>query len=294
MALYLANVLVWSFTWLAIQYQLGVVPEAWSIFYRFFSAGVLLAIFCIVTRRNLRYSWSEHGLMAIQGILLFSINFLFFYMASAYLISGVIAVTFATLVVMNIINGRIFFKTQLSKKVLLGSVIGMTGLVFVFWVEMKPLMEQPESLHELLLGFGLCIIATLFASFGNMVAKYLQTRRQVPVLQSNGYSMIYGALFTAILALIMQQPMTFDTSPDYLIALLYLSVFGSVIGYGCYLKLVGNIGPERAAYVFIVIPVLALLISTFVENFQWEIGTLAGVVLIGVGNYLVLSNKRVA
>lgn len=288
--LYFITILVWSLTWLAIHYQLGVVSPMWSVGYRFGVAGVLILLFSLITRRNLRYSWHIHGILILQGALLFSFNFLLFYWGSQYLISGISAVIFATIVAMNIINARIFFKTPFTLKTLLGASLGFMGLLVVFWGEIKMALIGDRHLNELLQGAGLCVAATFVASLGNMLSKFLQIQ-DIPVMQGNGFSMVYGFLLMGLFATCLGQPMTFDFSWTYILSLGYLIVFGSIIGFGSYLKLIGTIGPEKAAYVFVVVPVLALLVSSVVENFTWSSGTVAGLLFIIAGNCLILSRS---
>ncbi len=78
---YAATVLIWGSTWLAIKFQLGVVPPVLSIAYRFALAALMLVLWCAITRRSLRFSASEHFYLALQGLLLFALNYLFFYLA---------------------------------------------------------------------------------------------------------------------------------------------------------------------------------------------------------------------
>ncbi len=75
--LYLGVVLFWGSSWFAIKFQLGLVPESISIAWRFFLASAILFMFCIVFQRKLKLSFFEFKHIAIQGFLLFSINYFF-------------------------------------------------------------------------------------------------------------------------------------------------------------------------------------------------------------------------
>ena len=291
LTLYLATILIWGSTWLAIQYQLGDVSPAWSVTYRFFLAGILLLIYCYGRGLNLKFSRREHGAMVMQGIFLFSGNYLLYYFGSEYLISGVVAVTFALILAMNIVNARIFFGTPITLKIVIGTFLGLLGLTEIFWSQIQALSNSAQETHAMLVGLGYCILATLIASWGNMIAKRNQMY-QLPILQSNGLSMCYGATFSGIVALWLGDPMIFNWSPSYIISFLYLSLIGSIVAFGCYLKLLGRIGPERAAYAFVILPVVAMLLSNFFEDFQWQQNTIMGIILIAVGNVLVLKNNK--
>jgi len=71
-------------------------------------------------------------------------------------------------------------------------------------------------------------------------------------------------------------------------AALYLALFGSVDAFWAYLTLVGNIGPDRAAYTTLVFPIVALLISTFAESYVWTLSAFIGMALVVLGNWLVM------
>ena len=106
--------------------------------------------------------------------------------------------------------------------------------------------------------------------------------------------MAYGAAFTLAVALVRGVPFAFDPRPAYVLSLLYLAVFASVFGFGCYLTLLGRIGADRAAYASVVFPVVALGLSSLFEGFQWTILALAGVALIVLGNVIVLARFGIA
>jgi drug/metabolite transporter (DMT)-like permease len=287
--LYLITALIWGSTWLAIHFQLGTVAPCWSVAYRFAIASTLLLGFCKLTKRSLTFNRKEHCAMAVQGLFLFSLNYILYYLGSAYFMSGLVAVTFATIIVMNIINTRIFFKTPLVARVIVGASLGLLGLVVIFGSQISAL--HGTALPHILLGLTICFAATLSASFGNMVSARNQ-KLQLPILQSNAFGMAYGTLFVTLIALALGEKPTFDLSPLYIGSLLYLVVFGSIIAFGTYLRLLGRIGPERAAYAFVLLPVIALGLSTEFEGFHWTMKTLIGISLVVLGNVLVLTKKK--
>src|SRR5690606_30754486 len=87
-------------------------------------------------------------------------------------------------------------------------------------------------------------------------------------------------------------PLVFDPSFPYVVSLLYLALCGSVVAFGAYLTLLGRIGADRAGYVTVLFPLVALAISTLVEGYLWTPAALAGVALVLTGNLLVLLPQR--
>lgn len=283
---YLMTVMIWGSTWLAIKFQLGAIDPALSVAYRFALAALLLFAWCLARRLPMRFGGPAHLFIALQGVLLFALNYLFFYLAEVQIASGLAAVVFSTIVVMNLVNGRIFLGTPIEGKVLFGGLLGLLGLLLVFWPEMAATHFSGPVLHGLLLSF----VATYLASLGNIVSARNQ-RLTLPVVQTNAYGMAYGALCMGLLVLVRGTPLAIDLSGPYLASLLYLALFGSVIAFGCYLSLVGRIGPGRAAYTTLLFPIVALVLSTIWEDYRWTASGVSGILLILCGNYLALARK---
>lgn len=285
-SLYLITVFIWGSTWLAIKFQLGDVSPELSIAYRFALAAFILLIFSLIRRLPLKFDLKTHGFFALQGLLLFSLNYILVYLAEGVLTSGLVAIIFSMIIILNIIFGALFLRNPIRPRVVLGGVLGLLGLALVFWPELSAF--DPTS--QKVIGISLSLVSTVSASLGNVVSARNQ-RQKLPIIQTNAFGMLYGALIMFVLAMIRGSQLQFDLSPEYLLSLLYLAIFGSVIAFGSYLTLLGRIGLDRAAYVTILFPIIALLLSTLFEDLTWGYPQLAGVALVLAGNVLVL-NKR--
>jgi drug/metabolite transporter (DMT)-like permease len=281
--LYLTVVLVWGSTWLGIKYQLGTVDPLVSVIYRFGLAAVLLFAWCVLERARLRLSRREHGYILLQGLCMFGLNYWLVYWSEVYLTSGIVAVIFASLVFLNIFNARLFLGRRLSPGVGMGAAVGMSGVAALFWPEFQHLSLDDTAIRGFLFGFG----ATFVASLGNILA----TRNAgmgLKVISVNAWGMLYGTLLLLLAALLGGVPFRYPEAPSYTFSLLYLSVFGSIVAFGAYLRLLATIGPDRAAYSSMLFPVVALLLSTLFEGYRWTLPAVLGLVLILAGNVLVL------
>lgn len=285
--LYATAVLIWGSTWLAIKYQLGLVAVEVSIAYRFCIAAVILLAYCILARKPMRYSLRDHLGMAQLGLFLFSANYFVFYLATYGMTTGLIAVVFSGVVVTNILFGSVFLGNPIRPRVALGAAFGIFGLAIVFRHEIMTFDLTNDGTRGLLL----CVAGTVLASLGNITSAANQ-RRGLPVLQVNAYGMAYGSVFMALLALASGRTFTFDPSPLYVGSLLYLALFGSVFAFGCYLTLIGRIGPDKAGYAAVLFPVIALGLSTAFENYLWTPEAFGGMILVLFGNILVLSRDK--
>ena len=279
--LYLVTILIWGSTWYAIKMQLGNVEPLASVTYRFILAALFLMGWCHIRALPLRFDLRAHVGMMLLGLFLFSTNYAVFYYATRYVTTGLIAMVFSTIVIMNIVGGAVFLSNRITRPVAAGALTGTIGIFLVF-------LPDLDSLN----GFGimLCLFGTMLASAGNIISARNQ-RRGIPVVQANAWGMTYGALFLTLTLGSSGLPITFDWSVGYVASLIYLAVFGSVVAFGCYLTLIGRVGPERAAYVTVLFPIVALLISTVLEDYRWNTTSIAGELLVLAGNYLVTWRK---
>lgn len=284
---YTITVLIWGSTWLGIKFQLGVVDPALSVSYRFALAALILFAWCFARRLPLKFSRAEHLFIAMQGVFLFAVNYLLFYLAELQITSGLAAVVFSTIVVMNLINGRLFLGTPIEVKVLVGGALGMVGLVLLFW----PDMAATDFSGPIFVGMLLSFAATYLASLGNILSVRNQ-RHKLPIIQTNAFGMAYGSVCMALIVLVRGTSITIEMTAPYLVSLVYLALFGSVIAFGCYLSLVGRIGAGRAAYATLLFPVVALGLSTFWEGYSWTLHGVCGIILILSGNYLAMAGRK--
>lgn len=285
---YLLTVLIWGSTWFAIKFQLGVVDPSVSLVYRFGLAALLLLAWCLLRRVRLSFTPPEHLAMAAQGACLFSTNYLLFYWCTGLITSGLVAIIFSSVIVMNIINGAIFLKRRVEAAVLLGALVGLCGITLVFWHEIIAAQaDSAAASGDVLKGLGIGLVATFMASLGNILSARNQSRG-LPVLQTNTFGMAYGTVLMALFAIVTGVPLAFEWTVAYVGSLLYLSIFGSIIAFGAYLTLVGRIGADRAAYATVLFPLVALVISSLFEGFEWTPMALSGIVLVLLGNIMVV------
>jgi drug/metabolite transporter (DMT)-like permease len=282
--LYAVTVLIWGSTWLAIKYQLGDVHPTASITYRFALAALVLFAWAAYRRLPLRFPARQHRYLVPMGGLMFSGNFVCFYFSEQYLTTGLVAIIFAMSLLINMIFARVFFRRTLGARVLVAGAVGLLGITVVFWPELVGFSLTSSNGR----GIVLAVVGTLLFCLGNVVSGKAQATG-LPVIQSTAYAMAYGALLLAPVAFVAGDGYTFDPSFAYTSSLLYLVIFGSVIGFSTYLTLLGRIGGERAAYATVLFPIVALLLSTFFEDFHWTLRDVLGVLLILVGNAVVLT-----
>lgn len=283
LALYVLVVLVWGSSWLAIKYQIGVVAPEASLVYRFVISAAVMFAWVLMLRLPLRFTLRDHGFIALQGALIFCLNYFLFYHAAAYLTTGLIAVVMSTASIVTMLISIVVLGRRPSLRMLAGAALGTGGIAMVFWPDLVAFARGDGSVTGLLLSAG---GMTSFA-IGSMVAARNQASG-LSVRGSSAWAMAYGVMLMATYSLARGTEFTFDYTWLYSRSLLYLSIFSTVIAFALYFALLGRIGPERSAYTTVLFPVVALTLSTFFEGYEWTSAALIGVALTLVGNLLVL------
>ncbi|MEM6639972.1 MAG: EamA family transporter [Pseudomonadota bacterium] len=285
--LYAATILIWGSTWYAIKFQLNGTAEEVSVGIRFIIAAVVLFAFAAARGKSVRIARPDWLMVALQGSLLFCLNYLFVYPGTNYIPSGLMAVLFTLLVPANLVNEKLFLKMSIDPRVALAGGLGMLGVALMLWPELSHTDLSSDSAKGIALGLA----AVYFASLGN-VAATINTRRRLSVTAVNAWGMLLGGSLSLAFAAVMGRPMTVQFDAAYGWTMLYLSVFGSAAAFTFYVMLIERIGSARAAYSSVLLPVVALLLSTVFEGFVWTVAAMAGLALTLIGNVLALGAKQ--
>ena len=281
--------LIWGSTWFVIVSQLRYVPAAWSIAYRFGLAGLAMFAVAVSMRAPLRLPAAGHRLAAIVGLTQFTLNYCFVYAAEERIASGLVALISALLIVPNALFGSLFLGQSVSRRFLLGSGVAMAGIALLFAHEIGQSAGDP---HRVLMGVLLSVAGLMAASTANV----LQATRQAKALPPPtllAWSMVYGTAIDAAYAWSTVGPPAFSTAPVYIAGLLYLAIAGSAVAFSLYFGLIRVIGPARAGYIAVLIPVIAMALSTLFEGYLWTPTAAAGAVLT-IAGLVVAMRARVA
>jgi drug/metabolite transporter (DMT)-like permease len=285
---FLLITLIWGSTWIVIKDQLGVVPPTWSVTYRFVIASGTMFLVAWWSGASLRIGREGHVLAMLFGVPQFFLNFNFVYAAEHYVTSGLVAVVFALLLVPNTALGAIFLKHRISGRFLLGSAVALAGVALLFVQEMRGSDAHPR---EVAIGIGLTLLAVLAASVSN-VMQATERLRSRPVAAMIAWGMAYGTLADAIMAFALYGPPVFEPRLGYWLGLLYLGLFASALAFTIYFRILRAVGPAKAAYSSVLIPILAMALSTVFEGYKWSTLAVAGGVLALAGLVIALKENR--
>lgn len=287
LALYALVVFVWGTSWIGMRWQVGVVAPEVSVLWRFALAFPLMFAWAAIAGHRLRYPPSAHGYFAAMGATMFSLNLVLFYTASLYVATGLMAVVFSLASIFNLVLGAIFIGQPIRMRMVLAGVVGLVGVVSMF----APEIAAHDLSGRALIGLGISLLATLCFCSGNIVSAAAQ-RRGIPVLPGTAWGMLYGTGILAVIAIARGHPLIIEWSFRYIASLLWLAVVASVVAFTAFLTLIGRTSAARAGYMTILFPVVALVVSTFVEGYRWTPLAVFGLVLVIAGNMSVLRSAR--
>lgn len=255
--------------------------------WRFLLAGLLVACWCRLRGVTLRLRLADHASLALLGLTMYSAAYICVYHAEEHLASGLVAVGFSAAPLLAMFGMRLLFGQPLTLRMATGSLFGIAGIVLVFWPEFTRLSQADGMVH----GSILTMLAVVGSVFGSLLA-HRNHRRGLHGLAAMAWSMGYGGLFALLIAIALGRPLAIGTTPAYLLSLAYLACVGTVAAFAAWLTLLGRIGPARASYVGVMVPVVALLISAVFENLAWHPLMIAGMLVSVAGNVLVLGDPR--
>ena len=286
---FLLITLIWSSTWIVIKGQLGTVPPIWSVSYRFLLSAA--AMFAIARLTGVRTGLDRrgHGLALLLGTLQFVLNYNLVYAAELYVTSGLVAVVFALLIVPNAALARLLFGMPIGRRFAIGSAVALAGVALLFVQEVRAAGGAPRAV---LLGLGFTLVGVAAASAGN-VMQLMEAVKARSIAAMLGWAMLYGSLIDALLAWALYGPPTFERHAAYWLELLYLSVIASALAFWLYYRIIRAVGPARAAYSSVLIPIVAMAISTIAENYSWSLLAIGGGLLVLAGLIVALGSRRI-
>ncbi|MGM0951848.1 MAG: DMT family transporter [Pseudomonadota bacterium] len=281
---YSLTVLIWGLTWTAIRLQVESASVDLSVFYRFLMASVVALVVLALSRRLKRLTLKQHGWLVLQGLTLYSINFLLIYRAAESMTSGLLAVVFSLAALFNALNGWLWLRLRPSARLYPAIALGITGVALLFW-------------HDLQLGNAtaasilFAIAGTFWFSMGNLVSIKVRAS-QVPLFQANAWAMVYGALILGVWCLGRDVAWVLPASTTFWGATVFLAVPGSIVAFYCYITVIQTLGADKAGYATVLFPVVALSVSTWLEGFEWTMTAVLGASLALLGNYVLFRKAK--
>ncbi|HEU5482306.1 MAG TPA: EamA family transporter [Sphingomicrobium sp.] len=279
---------IWGSTWIVIRDQLGTVPPQWSVAYRFVIAAGAMAAVARLNGESLKLPRGGLVAAAVLGLSQFCINFNAVYLAEQHITSGVVATFFALLMIPSTLLAWAFLDHRPTPRFLASSAVAIAGIAMLFVHEFQQHSARPA---ELLTGLGFTLAGMIGASAANVFQARPKVRRY-PLFSLLAWSMAFGAMLDIAIALVVAGAPTFETRPGYWLGLFYLALPASVLTFSLYYPVVRKIGPAKAAYSSVLVPIIAMAFSTALEGYRWTPLAAAGALLALGGMLGALSRPR--
>ncbi|MFL6760081.1 DMT family transporter [Sphingomonas sp.] len=279
---------IWGSTWIVIRGQLGMVPPQWSVTYRFVVAALAMAAVARWKGNSLKIGRKGLLAAAFLGFTQFCINFNAVYLAERHITSGVVATVFALLLIPATLLGWLMLGHRPSRRFAWSSLVAVSGIVLLFLHELS---EHPADGRQIGVGIALTLVGMLGAAIANVSQARPEIRRY-PLFALLAWSMAAGALIDGTIAFAMTGAPSFDPRPSYWLGVLYLALFASVLTFSLYYPVVRKIGPAKAAYSSVLVPIIAMGFSTALEGYRWTPTTIAGAALALGGMAAALGRDR--
>jgi len=285
--LFATCVLVWGTTWYAITFQVaGFAPEV-GVALRFALAGLAVLGVCLLRGEPLRVTRSGHARLALQGCLMFGLSYLCVYHAERHVVSGLVAVGYSASPLVAGLGAQWAFGIRVTGRFLLGGLVGLAGIVLIFWPEFGRLAGGGDTS----LGVAFVVAAVALSSVGSLSASRnrLHGLRFWPAL---GFAMLYGAATSVVVALLLGRDFMPPAEPAWWLSLVYLALAGSVLTFACFLTLQERLGPGPTGTIGVMTPIVALAVSMLLEGYRPGLLPVAGAALAVAGNVLMLRRTR--
>jgi drug/metabolite transporter (DMT)-like permease len=279
---------VWGSTWIVIRDQIGSVPPQWSVAYRFAIAAIAMALVAKWKGQSLRLDRGGMIAALVLGISQFSVNFNSVYAAERFITSGVVATVFAILLIPNSLLAWAFLDQKPNRRFFAAGLVAVCGVGLLFLNELR---SSPVSNHDIAIGLALTLLGLMGASCANVYQAGKEARRH-PLLALLAWSMGIGAIIDTMLAFIIAGPPMAEARIGYWAGVIYLALLGSVLCFALYFPVVRKIGPGKAAYSSVMVPVIAMTLSTLFEGYRWSWLAIGGAVLALGGMLLALAGRR--
>ncbi len=284
---YLLVVLIWGTTWYGIHTQVNGTSPHLGVAFRMGVASIIFFAIAGALRVPLRLTPYQARQVVIQGICFFGLNYLAVYAGAQYLTSGIVAVLFSVFVPLNILVEWLLYGERPRLIVVAAAVIGVTGIAMVFSTELARASLSATALW----GAALILFSAILVALGNVLATRLVSSELSPLVL-NAYGTAVGTAAILLWALISGAPWSLTITPTWLMGLSYLSLVGTVLAFGIYMKILPIVGSVAGAYTAVLSPIVAIGISSVLEGLPLTVVTFAGVALLLIGHSLLAAQRR--
>lgn len=274
--LYAVICFIWGSTWLGIKLGLDGVPALLGAALRFTVAGLLFLLPIASRGIPLRLEKNHLRIILVVGISNFGFSYGLVYWSEITISSGLASVLFCVYPFFVALLAHFWMGLEkLTWKMLIGITVGFAGVVWIY-------ADQVQGSNQSLKGMAAVLLASLGSGISLVFLK--KHGRELNTLVLNFYAMLTGSVMLWLASLFLERGIPIQWSLKNVGALLYLTVFGSVIAFTIYFYLLKHLAATQMSFVTLIYPVLALLLGSWVlgEKISHKMVVGSGLVLTGI------------
>jgi len=277
---------IWGSTWLFIKIGLVDLPPLTFAGIRFVIAFSIVALIIGLRRIKLPREGRDWLLLAVSGVLAFSLNYGLVFWGEQYISSGLAALLQSTLPAFGLIVAHYYLPGEpMTPAKIAGVTMGVIGVGIVFSNQLQA--SGPKALW----GSAALVCSALCAAYSNVLVKAYGLRLQPAVLAAG--QMLFGLLPLFLIGIPLEgNPFRLHWTTKALGALFYLAIVGTVVAFLLYYWLVQHMDVTKTMLIALVTPVVAVMLGMVVLHEQMNWRTLAGGALIILGIGLIVTRRR--
>jgi drug/metabolite transporter (DMT)-like permease len=279
---------IWGSTWLFIKLGLEDLPPLTFAGIRFVIATIIVFALILVRRVSLPRTKRDWTLLAVTGILSFTLNYGLVFWGEQYISSGLAALLQSTLPLFGLVIAHFYLpKERMTWMKVFGVLLGVLGVGVIFSNQLQ------VSGKQALWGSSALVMSAFCAAYANVLVKAYGLNLQPSVLA--GGQMLFGLIPLLLIGIPLEgNPINYRWTPIAVLSLFYLAIVGTVVAFLLYYWLVHNMDVTKTMLIALVTPVTAVILGMLVlkEEMNWR--TLIGGVMIMSGLALIVMRRAKA
>jgi drug/metabolite transporter (DMT)-like permease len=270
---------IWGSTWLFIKIGLRDLPPFTFAGLRFVLASAILGSLILIRRARWPRTRSEWYLIAVSGLLQFTLNYGLVFWGEQYISSGLAAVLQSTFPLFGLVIAHFYLPSErMTTLRVVGVLLGVFGVAVIFSDQLTIAGSMA------LLGSIALVLSAVFGSYSNVLVKAYGGKIDPQILAAS--QMVFG--FVPLLAAGFAtegNPLRFHWTVSALLSLMYLVIVGSVIAFALYYWLVRNMDVTNTMLIALVTPVVAVILGMLVlhERLNWRLVAGSACIILGLG-----------
>ncbi|HKZ03641.1 MAG TPA: EamA family transporter [Pyrinomonadaceae bacterium] len=278
---------IWGSTWLFIKLGLADLPPITFAGIRFLIAATILLALIAVRRQALPRRRSDWILLAVTGVLAFTLNYGLLFWGEQYISSGLASLLQATIPAFGLVIAHFYLPAErLSAAKIIGVLMGVAGVGVIFSNQLS------ASGSRALAGSAALVFSSICVAFSNVLLK-ARGKNLDPSIIAAG-QMLCGLIPLLLVGIPLEgNPLHFRWTTMAVVSLFYLAIVGSVLAFLLYYWLMRHMDVTKTMLIALVTPIVAVTLGMFVldEELNWR--TFAGGALIMAGIGLIVVRRRV-